>query len=127
LVPVSFVAVMTLGAAFSRTGVVFPAVEQTIAASVLILGLLVATAVKLPAAAGMALVALFAAFHGYAHGAEMPRAATALNYGLGFITATALIHAAGVGAGSLSASRSPKLARAAGCVIAAGGALLLFR
>ena len=90
LVPSAFVGVMALGAALGHAGLMFPGVEQGIAASVLVLGLLIATAVRLPVAAGMALVGLFAGFHGIAHGAEMPATAGGLSYGAGFILATAL-------------------------------------
>lgn len=125
LVPAVFVALMTLGAALARSGVVLPGVEHMIAASVLVLGLLIATAARLPVAAGMTLVGLFAAFHGFAHGAEMPAGSQALSYGLGFIFATALIHAAGVGLGVVTATRSEKITRYAGWAIAASGAVLL--
>ncbi len=101
LVPVAFVGVMTLGAALGRTGVIFPGMEQGIAASVLVLGLLIAAAVRLPVTAGMALVGVFAIFHGFAHGAEMPGTAGGLFYGAGFVVATALLHAIGVGSGCL--------------------------
>ncbi len=124
LVPAAFVGVMALGAALARTGVAVPGVEQTIAASVLILGLLIASASKLPTWAGMALVGLFAAFHGFAHGAEMPGTSAGLTYGAGFVLATALIHLAGIGLGSLAARRSEKITRAAGLVIAACGVVL---
>ena len=42
---------------------------------------------------------LFAVFHGYAHGAEMPHAGSAASYAAGFMTATALLHVAGIGLG----------------------------
>ncbi|HYE46783.1 MAG TPA: HupE/UreJ family protein, partial [Caulobacter sp.] len=61
LVPASFVAVMGLGAALG-TAVALPAVELGIVGSVLVLGVLVASAARLPAAAGAALVAVFALF-----------------------------------------------------------------
>ena len=124
LVPTAFVTVMAFGAALAQTGVMMPGVEQTIAASVLIFGLLIATAVKLPVGASMALVGLFAAFHGFAHGAEMPATARVFGYGAGFILATTLIHAAGVGVGTLAAQRSEKMTKAAGWAIAACGVVL---
>ncbi|MBS0632537.1 MAG: HupE/UreJ family protein [Verrucomicrobia bacterium] len=125
LVPAAFVALMTAGAALGRSGFMLPGAEQMIAASVLVLGLLLATAARLPMAAGMTLVGLFAAFHGFAHGAEMPAGSQALSYGAGFVLATALIHAAGVGLGTLAAARSEKLTRYAGWAIAASGVVLL--
>jgi NAD(P)-dependent dehydrogenase (short-subunit alcohol dehydrogenase family) len=61
-------------------------------------GVLTAAAVRLPLAASMAVVGAFALFHGHAHGAEMPAAASGMAYGAGFIAATILLHAAGIGA-----------------------------
>jgi len=124
LVPAAFVAVMILGATLAQTGLVIPGIEQTIAASVLVLGLLIATTAKLPVGAGMALVGLFAAFHGFAHGSEMPATAGALNYGAGFVVATILIHAAGVGLGRLASRHSAKGTQMAGWVIAGCGVAL---
>jgi len=124
LVPASFVGLMALGAALGEAGLAFAGLEQGIAASVLALGLLVAGAVRLPVAAGMALVGLFALFHGLAHGGEMPASAAGLNYGFGFIAATALLHAAGLGAGALAARRSTLLPRLAGGAIAVSALLL---
>jgi len=124
LVPAAFVSVMTLGAMLGHTGVIFLGVEQGIAASVLVLGLLVAAAVRLPIAAGVALVGVFAIFHGFAHGAEMPATAGALRYGAGFVVATALLHAAGVGLGVLAARTSANATRYAGWAIAASGVLM---
>jgi urease accessory protein len=121
LVPASFVSVMLIGAAFGRAGLVVPGVEQAIAASVLVLGLLIAATVRLPVVAGMALVGIFAFFHGFAHGAEMPMTAGALSYGAGFVAATVLLHAAGVGLGLVSGRFSARAAKIAGWVIAAGG------
>lgn len=124
IVPAAFVVLMAAGAAVARQGVVIAGVEQVIATSVLILGLLSATAATLPLAAGIALVGLFAAFHGFAHGAEMPHNSQGLAYAAGFVIATALIHGAGVGLGTLAAGRSEKLPRLAGWVITACGAVL---
>jgi urease accessory protein len=92
----------------------------------LVVGLLTALAVRLPTAAGMAIVALFALCHGHAHGAEMPAAAQPLLYGLGFVLASALLHGAGVGLG-LMADRlaAPRLTRAAGAAVALAGAWAL--
>jgi len=124
LVPTTFVVLMVTGAAVARQGLAVSGVEQVIATSVLIFGLLLATAATLSVTAGMALVGLFAAFHGYAHGAEMPADSQALSYGAGFVLATALIHAAGVGLGLLAAKRSQKVTRVAGWIIAASGLVL---
>ncbi len=70
--------------------------------SAVILGVAVAArlAASFPAAA--LVVAIFAIFHGHAHGAELPRAANALAYGVGFVTATGLLHLCGIAIGTLT-------------------------
>lgn len=98
-VPLSFVSVMAVGGALGIAGVELPFVEAGIAASVIVLGLAVALQWKWPVAAAMALVGIFAVFHGHAHGAEMPVDASGLEYGLGFMLATALLHGVGFGLG----------------------------
>ncbi|WP_420405410.1 HupE/UreJ family protein [Nisaea sp.] len=97
-VPAAFVGFMALGFVLALSGVALPFVEPAILASVVALGLLVASAIRMPAGACAAVVGLFALFHGHAHGGEIG-AATALTYGTGFVAATALLHVAGLGAG----------------------------
>lgn len=99
LVPSTFVLVMAAGGALGIAGINVPFVEFGIAASVIVLSLAVALQWSLPTLAAMALVGFFAVFHGYAHGAEMPADASGLGYGLGFMLASALLHAAGIGIG----------------------------
>jgi urease accessory protein len=96
LVPLSFVAMMAVGGAFGMAGVNLQLVEIGIALSVIVLGLAVAARLHLPTVAAMALVGVFALFHGHAHGAEMPDTASGLAYAIGFILATASLHAAGI-------------------------------
>ncbi|CZT35809.1 HupE/UreJ family protein [Rhizobium sp. 9140] len=97
-VPTAFVVTMALGFALALSGLHLPFVEPAILASIVALGLLVAMAVRMPAAAGAGVVGIFALFHGYAHGGELG-AATALPFGLGFAISTAALHAAGIGLG----------------------------
>jgi len=117
-VPLAFVGSMALGGALGFAGVKLPLVEPTIAASVLVLGLLVALRVRLRWS-GLAVVGAFAVFHGIAHAAEMPAEASTLFYAVGFVLATALLHAAGVALGML-----PR-ARWAGVPVALAGLWLL--
>lgn len=125
LVPGTFLAVMGLGGALGMAGVALPMIEPGISASVLLLGLLVAFAVRLPLAASMALVGVFAVFHGHAHGAEMPVDASGVTYAAGFLLATAGLHVAGIAFGELvQRAATEKLVRAAGVAIAAAGAWL---
>jgi urease accessory protein len=127
LVPLTFVSIMVIGGILGMGGVGIPYVEQGIAASVLVLGIFIAAAVRLPLAASAAIVGLFALFHGYAHGAEMPDTASGLAYGIGFVVATASLHLCGISLG-LIAQRfaSAKLIRFAGGAIAGCGVYLCF-
>ncbi|HUZ07420.1 MAG TPA: HupE/UreJ family protein [Candidatus Paceibacterota bacterium] len=127
LVPATFVSVMIAGGMLGMGGVGIPYIEQGIAASVLVLGLLIAAAVRLPVAASMAVVGLFALFHGYAHGAEMPATASGLAYGLGFVLATIGLHLTGIGLG-LAGQKivSAQFVRCLGGAIAACGVFLCF-
>jgi urease accessory protein len=125
LVPATFVGVMTLAASFGQHGFVPAGMEQMIAASLLAFGLLVATTKRLPLAAGLGLTALFASFHGFAHGAEIPATSGGLSYGLGFIAATVLLHGIGLALGHVSTRQSAWFAKTAGAGIAAVGAVML--
>lgn len=125
MVPASFVGCMTLGGALGMMGVHVPMVEAGILASVLILGMLVAGAARLPLAAAMAVTGLFAIFHGHAHGTEIPLAASGFIYALGFALATAILHACGIGLGLLAQKRLPVPAlRFAGVGIVVAGVCL---
>lgn len=103
LLPASFMGAMALSGILGMTGIAVPFVEQGIILSIIVLGAAVAFgfATSVPVAA--LVVGLFAVFHGYAHGAEMPETADGLAYGVGFLAATALLHAAGIGIGALIA------------------------
>jgi urease accessory protein len=123
--PAAFVGVMLAGGALGVAGVPVPLVEPGILASVIVLGLLVLAAARLPVALGAALVALFALLHGHAHGAELPSGAAALTYAAGFALATALLHAIGLGIAYLGRSNGGKLVvRGAGAAVAAAGVAL---
>lgn len=129
LLPAAFVSVMAVGGALGLAGVDVPFVETGIALSVVALGAAVAFDVKTPVAVAMGFVALFAIFHGHAHGAEMPEDAGGLAYALGFMLATALLHAAGIAAGMLLGKLGERygsaVVRSAGGVAALAGVGLL--
>ena len=126
LLPLTFPVVMAAGAAIGFSGSALPWVEIGIAASVLVLGAAVAFAVRPSLAVSAGLIAVFALLHGYSHGVELPADATALSFGAGFVAATLVLHAIGIGIGLL-ANRLPGhyIARAAGGAIAAAGVLLM--
>lgn len=125
LVPASFIAMMLVGAAAGFAGIKLPLVEAAIAISVLVLGALVVGAVRVPLAAAMVVVGLFAIFHGYAHAIEAPSGGT-VGYILGFTAATILLHAVGLGLGWGARRAVGDLGlRALGGAVVAGGALAL--
>lgn len=99
VLPLAFLGVMVVGGLLGMAHVFIPFVEPAIIASVLVIGLLLATAMQLPLAASTSLVALFALFHGHAHGAEMPDTAAGISYGVGFLCSSAALLSCGVGLG----------------------------
>lgn len=122
VLPVAFPLVMAAGGVLGILGAPLPAVEPGIAASALVLGVMVALWVKPPLWAAAALVAVFAVFHGHAHGEEMPAAAAPAAYGVGFVLGTGLLHLVGIGFGALAGSAAGRTAvRLGGGVIAAAG------
>lgn len=125
LLPIAFPAAMVLGAVAGASGVALPAAEIGIALSVLILGVLVAFAVRLSILGGAALVTAFAVLHGHAHGAEVPATADPLAYGAAFVLATVLLHLIGIGLGlTLKSPLAARLVRAGGAAIAMAGVAL---
>ena len=129
LVPASFVLAMAAGGALGIAGVPVPFVELGIAASVIVLGAIVALGANVPLAVAMGLVALFAIFHGHAHGTEMPQDAAGAVYAAGFVLATALLHAGGIALGFAIGRIGDALGRTAyrlgGALIALAGVAIL--
>lgn len=129
LVPAAFLVMMATGGLLGVVGVGLPFVELGIALSIVVIGGALAWGRSLPLAVAMGLVGFFAVFHGHAHGAEMPAAASGLAYGLGFLAATALLHSAGLALGfgldRLAGAASRKLARAGGAVVGLSGLAIL--
>lgn len=101
LVPSAFVGTMILGGLLGYYGWPLPMVEEGIGLSVVVMSLAIAMGVRLPTIAAMALVGLFALFHGHAHGNEGAGLGIAfLPYAAGFIVATALLHVSGLALGA---------------------------
>lgn len=124
-VPLTFVSVMAVGGALGIAGGNVPFVEAGIAVSVIVLGAAVALRWEWPVAAAMALVGVFAIFHGHAHGAEMPVDTSGFEYAAGFMIATALLHVAGIAIGltlaKIGRQYAPRLVQAGGAAIAIAG------
>ncbi|MEO0810145.1 MAG: HupE/UreJ family protein [Pseudomonadota bacterium] len=120
--PITFPFIMAAGSVLGMSGFVLPHVELAIALSVFILGLAIAFAWKAPEWLALLLIAIFAIFHGYAHGAELPQAIDPTSYANGFVVATGLIHIAGIGIGfMLGRLWKGQFSQALGVVIAMMG------
>lgn len=126
ILPMIFPIMMTVGAAVAMLGIPFPPVEFGIALSVIVLGLVILTTTRAVPVVACAIVGVFALFHGYAHGVELPEAADPVGYSVGFVLATGLLHVVGIGLGLFKGIRFGEFGlRAAGGAIAAVGASYL--
>ena len=126
LLPVVFPLVMAFGGALGILGVPIPHVETGIALSAVVLGAMVAFALRPPLAVAAILVGTFAVFHGHAHGAELPAGSDPVAFSIGFVVATGLLHLAGIGFGLLVRWPAGQFAvRTAGAVIALAGVAFL--
>jgi urease accessory protein len=123
ILPVVFPLVMAFGGALGVIGVPVPAVETGIAVSAIVLGAMVAFAVRPPIWIAAVIVGAFAIFHGHAHGTELPGAANPLAYSLGFVISTGLLHISGIAFGLMVHWPFGKIVvRAGGSIIALAGA-----
>ncbi|MCR4376685.1 MAG: HupE/UreJ family protein [Rhodospirillales bacterium] len=128
-IPLAFVAMMLVGGVLGVAGIAVPFVEQGIMGSIIVMGVVVALGRAMPMPLAMAMVGLFAVFHGHAHGTEMPVDASGALYGLGFAIATAMLHVSGIAA-AVSAQKfarqvAPVLVRIGGGIIATLGMAML--
>jgi urease accessory protein len=89
---------------------------------------MVALQTRPPLVVAAVLVAAFAVFHGHAHGTELPAGQNGLTYSLGFVVATGLLHAVGIGIGLVHRWSAGRLAlRGAGAVVSLAGCFFLWR
>jgi urease accessory protein len=118
LLPLVFIAFMIIGGMFGFTGIVFPWFEFGITLSVLILGLCISFPNVMPSFPLLAIIAVFAACHGYAHGTEIPSNIRPLHYVLGFIAATGMLHLIGILIGKMLIPKQTWILRSAGFAMA---------
>jgi urease accessory protein len=125
--PAAFVTMVLAGFAAATFGLHLPFVQPAIGSSIVVLGLLVALAVRAPLWLGAVIAGLFAFFHGHAHGTEAATAGAGLiAFAGGFSLATAALHAVGLGAGLLIArSAGEPVLRATGGLVAVSGLALM--
>jgi urease accessory protein len=126
ILPITFPLVMALGGVLGVSGFDLPLAEAVIGLSGVALGLVVALRARPPLWIAAVLVGIFAIFHGYAHGKELPEAVDPIGYGVGFVTATGLLHLCGILLGTLIRWRSgERLVRACGAAIGCVGAFFV--
>ncbi|MBV2187048.1 MAG: HupE/UreJ family protein [Rhizobium sp.] len=125
--PATFPLIMCIGGIFGMLGIGPGAyIETGIALSLIVLGGAIAARWIAPEWAALAIVAVFAFFHGYPHGQEAPRAIDPAAYTVGFVVSTGLIHILGIGVGfGLGRFFEGKIVRALGLAITACGVYFL--
>lgn len=126
ILPITFPLVMVIGGILGIFGIDMVGVEIGIALSVVILGLAIVFRFRPSQWVVLALVCVFAIYHGYAHGTELPKAVNPADFAVGFVVATGLIHIIGIGVGLISERFfSGKLTRILGGFVIAGGVYFL--
>lgn len=125
--PVTFPMVMAFGGVLGAFDIAIPGIEAGIALSALALGTAIAFAARPPLVVAAAIVAIFAIFHGHAHGTELPESANAMAYSLGFVLATGMLHVCGILIGEVNRRKyGTYVLRVIGAMISAGGLYFLF-
>ena len=122
--PATFLTMMALGGAVAMQtglGALETAVEPAILASVILLGAVVALALRAPFLVALPMVGPFGLAHGAAHGLEME--GNGLAFGAAMLTATALLHCAGL---ALGRSLNRASVRIAGALALLAGVSLAF-
>ena len=128
LLPIAFPMMMAMGAMMGLLGIPLPGVEIGIALSAIVLGTMILAEVRPKLAVAIAMVGIFAIFHGHAHGTELPAGQSGLLYSMGFVIATGCLHGVGIALGLISRLPAGKMAlRGAGAFIAAMGVFFLWR
>lgn len=128
VLPVVFPLIMAGGGLLGLLGMPLPGVEFGIALSGVLLGFAVAARQRPPLWLATALVAIFAVFHGHAHGTELPEGADGLRYSLGFVIATGALHAGGIALGMVQKlPHGAALLRGMGGIVGVGGLYFLVK
>ena len=127
LLPVAFPMMMAGGGMLGLMGLPVPGIEMGMAVSGVVLGALILGETRLPLAVAVGLVAIFALFHGHAHGTELSPGQSAMLYSLGFVISTGSLHAVGIGMGLVYRWNLGRLVlRAAGSLVMIGGLVFLW-
>ena len=127
--PMSFPLIMCVGALIAISNIfAFIFVEQIIALSVIVLGFIIFIKWSPNELIAILVISIFALFHGYAHGVELPRANDPISFIIGFVLSTGLIHLFGIGTGYFCDKfYNGKLSRIIGILITITGLIFVFR
>jgi len=128
LLPVTFPMMMAFGGMLGLAGMPLPGVEIGIALSAIVLGSMVAFSARPKVPVAMAIVAVFAIFHGHAHGSELAPGTSAVAYSLGFVVSTGCLHGIGILIGLVHKwPLGASALRGAGALVAGAGMFFLLR
>jgi len=126
VLPVAFLVCLLAGGLLAMAGTRIPAVEPMILLSLLAMGGLIATSMRVADSFALVAAGVVGLFHGLAHGGEMPLNVSPQAYAAGFVVASATLHVAGMMlVWGLRRAGAANLTRMTGAGIAATGLLLL--
>jgi urease accessory protein len=128
ILPIIFPLVMSFGAMMGLLGIPLPGIEIGIAASAIVLGIMILREVRPKLIVAATLVGCFAVFHGHAHGTELPSGQSGILYSMGFVIATGCLHGVGIAIGLMHRWPLGKLVlRGSGALIAVMGMFFLWQ
>jgi len=128
VLPVVFPMVMALGGMMGLMGIKLPGIELCIALSAVALGFAVFREARPKLWIAAIVVGFFEIAHGHAHGTELPVGASGVLYSIGFVIATGLLHATGIGIGLVHKWPAGRIAlRLVGAFVAMGGVFFLWK
>ena len=123
MAPLTFVLLLAGGAFLGQHGIVVPQLEPLVAASVLVLGVMLTLPFRVGLTAALAVIGGFALFHGMAHGGELEQGSTIM---AGIVLGSAILHGIGMGIAHFVLRNRPTLALRLGQLVAVvGGGLVL--
>jgi urease accessory protein len=131
LLPIMFVSTMIIGSILGGSGINIPFIDQGILVSDIILGAVLLFALRIPNLISYSLIGVFAIFHGFAHGAEVPNGVNGITYGIGFVTTTIGLHILGMITGYIAQNYELKtqklIYRIAGLLVLLASTFLLYK
>lgn len=123
LAPLVFVGLLSVGAVAGQYGLQLAQLEPLVAASVLVLGVMLTLPMSVGSLSSLAIIGGFAFFHGVAHGGELSAGNSVL---AGIVLGSALLHATGMSFAHFVLKSRPLLAHRLGQLVALiGGGLVL--